>query len=257
MKVFLVLLGAASAASWAPALSIGGAPAPCRCSPVRCCSEVMPPEASDAIPPEKLADAWSREEKAKELTGVLKGCSLYLTGLGVKKTAVGRVLARRLGYRCYDVGTLMASTYQTLSGSEEATSLSQLVATEPLADVEQLAGAVLQQVQAATRSVIVAWDGSVSTSDFAIMQQGIVVHISEDEPENVALPAEGGDEALESWSAGHRQADVTVRVDGDSAADDATFLAVDALLDFVAANPSKSEAWKAEADAKLASKDEA
>ena len=116
--------------------------------------------------------------QATELDGMLKGCSLYLLGLGPKKAAVGRVLARRLPrYRCYDVSELMCSTYKALSGGAETTSLKQLVADEPLADVEQLGGAILREVQAFSRAVIVGWDGAIEPSDYMIMQQGIVVHI--------------------------------------------------------------------------------
>ena len=191
----------------------------------RCCSsETLPSEASDAIPPEKLAAAWSRDEKAKELSEVLKGCTLYLVGLGPKKSVVGSVLARRLTrYRCYDVSTLMASTYQSLAKQTEPVSISELVAAEPLEDVEQLATAVLQQVQPYSRSVIIAWDGAVSTSDYAIMQQGLVVHIKHDNPEHVALPATNGEEVLEAWQMGHSKADVEVNVDPGDAADDVAF----------------------------------
>lgn len=116
----------------------------------------MPDAALEAVPPGQLADAWQRDEKAKQLVEVLKGCSIYLVGLGGRKSAVGRVLSRRLRYRCYDISTIMCSTYAAL-GEGGDLSLSQLVAKEPLADVEQLSGAVLTQVQQFTRSVFVAW----------------------------------------------------------------------------------------------------
>jgi len=264
MRGLFILLSTDVASCWllpalAPRSVIVTSPLASRCAHAHCSDDgvVLPPEVTDAIPPEKLSDAWMRDEKAKELSDVLQGCSLYLVGLGPKKTAVGRVLARRLSrYRCYDIGTLMASTYQQLSGSEEgaeSVTLAQLVSAEPLADVEQLAGAVLQQVQAFSRSVFVTWDGAVSTSDFAVMQQGIVVHITQDDPGAVALPAEGADEALKSWKAGHRKADITVSLEADDAADDAAFLIVDSVLEFIESNPAKSQEWKAQADAKLAS----
>ena len=151
----LVLLGCANVyASWlaTPPSRMIEPRAPRRNAAARCCEEevqAVPPEAVD-IPPEKLADAWDRDEKAKELSEKLKGCSLWIVGLGPKKAAVGRVLARRLTrYRCYDINTLMTSTYQQLSAGDdgaEAVTLAQLVATEPLADVEQLAAAIVQQV---------------------------------------------------------------------------------------------------------------
>ena len=68
-----------------------------------------------------MADAWMRDEKARELGEALKGCSVYLVGLGSPKLeAVGRIFSRRLPkYRYYSVPELMCSTYATLSGGEE------------------------------------------------------------------------------------------------------------------------------------------
>ena len=100
------------------------------------------------MPPEKLAQAWRGQEQAETLGTLLKGCSIYIVGLGSRKTAIGRVLSRRLPrYRVYDVGSLMCTTYRSLAGGEEALSLQQLVSKEPLADVEQLANAVLRELQ--------------------------------------------------------------------------------------------------------------
>mmetsp|Transcript_9967 Transcript_9967/g.25781 ORF Transcript_9967/g.25781 Transcript_9967/m.25781 type:complete len:263 (+) Transcript_9967:3-791(+) len=227
-----------------------------RCVSPVCCdvSDVLPAGATDAIPPEKLADAWNREEKASQLSDVLKGCSLYLVGLGPKKTAVGRVLARRLvRYRYYDIGSLLTSTYQQVAKVEEPVTMPELMAAEPLEDVEQLSSAVLQQVQAFSRSVFVTWDGAVGASDYAVMQQGIVVHIAQDAAaETALLPKEGADEALEKWQAGFEMADVTVEVGEGDAADDAAYKVVDAVLSFVKKNPAKSVEWKAQADAKMA-----
>ena len=185
-------------------------------------SQAFPPEAVDNIPPGQLADAWGRDEKAKELSEKLKGCSLWIVGLGPKKTAVGRVLARRLTrYRCYDINALMISTYQQLSAGAEPVTLAKLVASEPLGNVEQLAAAIVQQVQAYSRSVFITWDGAISTRDYSIMQQGLVVHLEQEAPENVALPADGADDVLDRWKDGHRMADVTVSIAPTDAADDA------------------------------------
>ena len=119
-----------------------------------------------------------RRAQAKELGEALKGCSLYLVGAGARKTAIGRVLARRLPrYRFYDLSSLMCSTYQTLSKATDKVSLKQLLAAEPLSDVEELSSALLQEVQQYTRSVHVVWDGSISTANFMVMQQGIVVNV--------------------------------------------------------------------------------
>ena len=170
--------------------------------------------------------------QAKELTERLKGCPLYLVGVGPKKTAVGRVLARRLTqYRCYDVGTLMCSTYKALSGSEEEITLTQLLGAEPVADLEQLGAAVLQEVQPYTRSVFVSWDGAARRSDYMVMQQGIVVNIEQpDDPDySAALQVDDGAAILDSWRAAHKeQADVTVTLSPEAAADDAAYQVVSA-----------------------------
>ena len=238
---------------------MGGSFAPrVRAPAVRCC-DVMPEAVTEAIPASQLADAWQRDEKAKELAETLKGCSLYMVGLGGRKSAVARVLSKRLRYRCYDVSSLMCSTYAALSAGGEAISLPQLIAKEPLADVEQLAGAILTEVQQFTRSVFVAWDGAVDTKAFAIMQQGLVVNLvfEANADEDVALPAEDAEAVKERWIEGHEKADVTITVPQGSAADDAAYTVIDELLAYIRANPAKSSEWKASADAKLAEADEA
>ena len=48
-----------------------------RARPLRCEDEApspLPEEVTKNIPPEKLAAAWQREEEAKELSALLKGC---------------------------------------------------------------------------------------------------------------------------------------------------------------------------------------
>jgi hypothetical protein len=216
-------------------------------APVAMQEQPSMPEASE------LADAWRREDKAKELVETLKGCSIYVVGLGGRKSAVSRVLARRLRYRCYDVSALMCSTYAAMSGGDGTLSLPQLIAKEPLADVEQLAGAVLTEVQQFTRSVFVAWDGAVGQSAFAVMQQGIIVNLEFDATtdDDIALPASDAEETKASWVEGHAKADLTVKAAQGSAADDVASEVVDALIKHIAANPAKSTEWKAEADAKL------
>ena len=247
------------------ALLLHGAPAApraigcaARCAtPVRCCDVPAMPEAASATSGQ-LADAWRRDEKAKDLAETLKGCSVYVVGLGGRKSAVARVLARRLRYRCYDVSSLMCSTYGALNGpGEPAVSLPQLLAKEPLADVEQLATAVLGEVQQFTRSVFVAWDGAVDASSFAVMQQGMVVNLDFEATvaEDYALPADEAEATKERWLEGHAKADVTVKIAQGSAADDAAYQVVDELLAYIAANPAKSGEWKSAADAKLSEAD--
>ena len=117
--------------------------------------------------------------QAKKLGEVLKGCSIYVVGLGQRKVMVSQVLARRLPrYRCYDVSSIMCSTYASLAGGDTAVpTLPELVSAEPLADVEQLSRAVTRELQQMTRSVFVAWDGAFAQSYYMVMQQGIVVHL--------------------------------------------------------------------------------
>ena len=118
--------------------------------------EQIPDEAMKQIPPEQLAQAWQRDEKAKELVDLLKGCPLYVVGLSARKNAVGRALARRLGtYRLLDAPALMLSTYKQLSGGDESLSMQQLMTSEPLEDVRQLSTAVMREMQQYTRSVVV------------------------------------------------------------------------------------------------------
>ena len=106
---------AASAASRARPLQCGEDEAP---SP-------LPEEVTKDIPPAQLAAAWQREEEAKELSTLLKGCQVYLVGLSARKIAVGRALARRLQtYRLLDAPALMLSTYKALQGGEATEELS-------------------------------------------------------------------------------------------------------------------------------------
>ena len=71
----------------------------------------------------------------------------------------------------------------------------------------------------------------------------------------VALPADGGDDALASWRAGHAQADVTIALEEGMLPDDAAALLIKDLLAHIAKNPAMSKGWKAEADKKLAEQD--
>jgi hypothetical protein len=162
--------------------------------------------------------------QAKELNSLLKGCSLYLVGIGPKRAMVGRVLSRRLpNYRCYDVGSLMCSTYKAISGSDEDVTLPELMAAEPLADVVQLSDLVMREVQAFKRAIVTVWDGCIKPSDYMIMQQGIVVNLAFSETGDLALPKEDAEATLELWNAGHKKADVTVKLEPNMAADDAAF----------------------------------
>jgi len=229
-----------------------------RCLPFLCQEQAIPESVTENIPPGQLADAWRRDEKAKELNEALKGCSLYLVGTGVRKNAIGRVLARRLTqYRFYELPSLMCSTYQTLSKSSDKVSLQQLLTAEPLADVEALASALLQEVQQYTRCVHVVWDGAVSTANFMVMQQGIVVNVATQtsSDETLALPSVEPEATLETWLERHKKADVTVELKDGVAADDAAYELIEAVLAFIAKNPAKSKEWKLEADNKMTAPD--
>ena len=188
---WVALVAAASCCTVSGALVLGPH-APChrrvpaaftagRARPLRCEeASSLPEEAAKKIPPEMLAAAWEREEEAKELSALLKGCQVYLVGLSTRKNAVGRALARRLQtYRLLDAPALMLSTYKALQGGEAAEQLTMesLMASEPVEDVQQLSAAVMREVQQYKRSVIVTWDGAVEPMDFMVMQQGIVANL--------------------------------------------------------------------------------
>eukprot|EP00965_Chrysotila_dentata_P262453 6214570-Pleurochrysis_carterae.AAC.3 len=160
------------------------------------------------------ASLLHHHSQAKELGEMLKGCSLYVIGNGAKKSAVGSILAKRLSkYRFYDVPALVCSTYTAVSecdstcsargirgvrrwwltraarlrgafrpddaGGKTVASMGKMCEAEPLDDVAKLNSAVMSQVQAYARSVITVWEGAVETSDFAIMQQGLVINLDE------------------------------------------------------------------------------
>jgi hypothetical protein len=198
------------------------------------------------------ANAEAAAASAEQLKAVLQGCSLYVLGLGPKKAAIARALAQRLGYRNYDITQLMCTTVKTMNPEVEALSLRQLLATQPLGDVEGLARAVLSEVQQFARSVFAVFDGSVEPKDFMIMQQGLVIHLEYGaEAAEVSLPAADTDATLARWAKGHAQADVTVALPKDAAADQAVLAVSNALLAYIEANPSKSGAWKAKADEAL------
>ena len=74
----------------------------------------------------------------------------------------------------------------------------------------------------------------------------VVVHLEAD-PEEQPLASE----TIEAWRAGHAQADVTVKLEDDVPADDIVLDVVNALLDFITANPAKSDEWKRKADEAL------
>jgi len=230
-------------------------PAAPRARAVRCQAE-MPKEAMESIPPAAMADAWMRDEKAKELGGLLKGCSVYLVGTGgAKLDTVGRIFARRLPkYRYYSVPDLMCSTYATISGGEVGAAPPKMGAmydAEPLADVQALARAIMDQVQQYTRCVVSVWEGAVTTSDFAVMQQGIVVHVEGLAPD---APGAGGDAvaaARSGWEAKHAAADVVVPVAADAPSDDIVYDVVQGMLKFIQKNPGKAGEWKRMSDSLL------
>jgi len=220
---------------------------------------LVPKEAMEQVPPEKLAEAWQREEGAKKLFDALKGCNLYLVGLGARKQAVGRALARRLSYRFLDTTSLMCSTYAQMKGSEGAVTMKNLLAKEPLPDIAQLGALVMREVQAFTRAIIVAWDGAVEPTDFMVMQQGIVVNVLGQEtlPEELALPPDDSEATVKKWADGHSKADVTVTVEEGEAADDVAAKLIENVLTFIEQNPRMSDEWRAEAEEKLAQTDAA
>merc|ERR1719203_516097 len=128
-------------------------------------------------------------------------------------------------------------------------SMAELSKAEPLEDIVQLSRAVMGQVQQYARSVITVWDGAVSTADFAVMQQGIVVHIEESaDPVWSDIPAE----TLDQWRAGYEGADVAVQVGETALTDDVVFQLVQDVLTFIEKNPARSIEWRQKAEEQLA-----
>ena len=216
--------------------------------PIQASIEEIPEKAFEQIPPKQMAEAWRRDEKAKELASTLKGCSLYLVGFSSNKAAaVGRILTKRLPrYRHFDVNEIVCSTYKTLSKADHSIELQELYRAETMNDVAQLSRAIIDQVQQYTRGVISVWEGATSSSDFAVMQQGIVVHL-QGQLDSRSLDHE----LIEEWEKAHQKADITVNLDSEMPSDDVVLMIVNDLLDFIKANPARSEQWKKKADEKL------
>ena len=143
----------------------------------------------------------------------------------------------------------------------------------------QLSAAVMGQVCANTRSVVLAWEGATAQSDYARMQQGIVVCLSSpaevtDIPSHSfahharahppthtrarihngrarprarqrmcaqSATADLSASDLDAWTAGHKLADASITLDPDAPADDVASEVIEAVAAFVAANPSKAK----------------
>jgi hypothetical protein len=226
-----------------------------RSAPVRCQSEI-PEEAMQSIPPAAMADAWMRDEKARELGEALKGCSVYVIGAsGSKLEGIGRIFSRRLPkYRFYSVPDLMCSTYNALSGGAAGSTppkLSEMYASAPLSDVKMLSRGIMDQVQQYTRSVVNVWEGAVTTSDFAVMQQGIVVRVAGPQPDDPGAGGEALAAARSEWQGKYVAADLTVDVAADAPSDDIVFGIMERLLEFIRTNPGKSDEWKTKSEALL------
>jgi len=221
-----------------------------------CCQSEIPGEAMENIPPAAMADAWMRDEKARELGEALKGCSVYLIGTGGSKLeGIGRIFSRRLPrYRFYSVPDLMCSTYNALSGGEAGSTppkLSEMYAAEPLSEIAVLSRAIMDQVQQYTRSVITVWEGAVTTSDFAVMQQGIVVQVAGPQPDDPDAGGEAVATARTEWKDKYVSADITVDVMADAPSDDIVLGIMEGMLAFIQKNPGKSDEWKAKSEALL------
>lgn len=114
-----------------------------------------------------------------ELARRLKGANLYLVGMmGAGKSAVGRPLARALGYRFIDADTTLEQT-----AGRPIPAIFAEAGEEGFRDLET---AVLDQL-AAWHSLVVATGGGVVTRpvNWGHLQQGIVIWL--DAPEAVLL----------------------------------------------------------------------
>ncbi|MFO7628586.1 MAG: shikimate kinase [Prochlorococcaceae cyanobacterium] len=109
----------------------------------------------------------------------LKGLNIYLVGMmGAGKSAVGRPLARRLGYRFIDADT----TLEQAAGS----TIPQVFAEQGEGGFRELETAVLGRI-ATWHSLVVATGGGVVAQpvNWGLMHQGVVVWL--DAPEGVLL----------------------------------------------------------------------
>lgn len=181
------------------------------------------------VPPEKLAQAWQRKEQTDLLKGKLAGCSVYVVGASVEtKSAVARLLARRLQYRFLD----MPQIVEGCIGGKSEEDVAREEGEESLAELQ---AQVLDNLQAYTRCVISTSGATGSrTSDWSPMQQGVVLWLR------------GTDEDVGSTL---KQADATAVIEPGAGVDDLVGALVGNILEEIKKNPPLHEGWKAKADA--------
>lgn len=120
-----------------------------------------------------------RSDAAADLARRLKGLNLYLVGMmGAGKSAVGRPLAKALGYRFIDADATLEQT--------AGCSIPEIFADAGEAGFRELETAVLDQL-AGWHSLVVATGGGVVTRpvNWGHLQQGVVIWL--DAPETVLL----------------------------------------------------------------------
>ena len=99
----------------------------------------------------------------------LQGINIYLIGMmGTGKTTVGRILARKLGYRFFDTDTLI----EQVTGQ----SISEIFAREGEESFREIETKVLAELAAYTRSVIATGGGIVlRPKNWSYLHYGLIV----------------------------------------------------------------------------------
>lgn len=106
------------------------------------------------------------------MDGNLRGLNIFLIGMmGSGKSAVGRVLAGRLGYRFFDADIVLERVAQT--------SINDFFAREGESAFRELESRVLGELAAQTRSVIATGGGAVlRRQNWSYLRHGLVVWLS-------------------------------------------------------------------------------
>lgn len=109
---------------------------------------------------------------------LLQGVDVYLIGMmGSGKSTIGRILARKLGYRFFDTDDLIEKVAQK--------SIKQIFATEGEAYFRDLETQILKEVSSYTNSAIATGGGIIQKPiNWSYLRQGLVVWLDV-EPETL------------------------------------------------------------------------
>lgn len=190
-------------------------------------------------------------DPARLLGPRLEGCNIYFVGMmGCGKTAVGDIVARRMGsYNFLDTDSILEKAV--------GCSIPEIFETEGEDAFRDVESQILDSVHAYVRCVISTGGGIVvRPNNWSKLQSGVVVYL--DVPAEVLMtrlrnsstprpllqtadPRQTLDTLLDARDAKYRQADVTVCVDADMSPDATADLVVKELHNFIDNNPP---AWK-------------